>query len=95
MLGHSSLCEKTKMVYETLEDKQYNNPKTGVMSDTMIKLTGQKPRNNIQSHYGGSYSMTKRRTARLFSIRTIQKCQQKMSLCFISTDGASSCSSNG
>lgn len=30
------------MVYETLEDKQYNNPKTGVMSDTMIKLTGQK-----------------------------------------------------
>lgn len=23
--------EKQKMVYETLEDKQYNNPKTGVM----------------------------------------------------------------
>lgn len=34
--------EKQKMVYETLEDKQYNNPKTGVMSDSMIKLTGQK-----------------------------------------------------
>ena len=30
------------MVYEVVEDKRYNNPKTGVMSDTMIKLTGQK-----------------------------------------------------
>ena len=34
--------EKQRMVYEVVEDKRYNNPKTGVMSDTMIKLTGQK-----------------------------------------------------
>ncbi|GJG53129.1 hypothetical protein PRLR5064_23510 [Prevotella lacticifex] len=34
--------EKQRMVYEVVEDKRYNNPKTGVMSDTLIKLTGQK-----------------------------------------------------
>ena len=34
--------EKQRMVYEVVEDKRYNNPKTGVMSDTMIMLTGQK-----------------------------------------------------
>jgi hypothetical protein len=34
--------EKQRMVYEIVEDKRYNNPKTGVMSDTLIKLTGQK-----------------------------------------------------
>lgn len=32
--------EKRRMVYETVEDKNYNNPGTGVMSDTMIKFTG-------------------------------------------------------
>lgn len=34
--------EKRRMVYETVEDKNYNNPETGVMSDTMIKFTGVK-----------------------------------------------------
>ena len=29
--------EKQRMVYEVVEDKRYNNPKTGVMSDTLIK----------------------------------------------------------
>ena len=27
--------EKQRMVYEVVEDKRYNNPKTGVMSDTI------------------------------------------------------------
>lgn len=34
--------ERQRMVYEVLEDKQYYNPMTGVMADTMIKFTGQK-----------------------------------------------------
>ena len=32
--------EKHAMVYEVVEDKNYNNPQTGVMADQLIKFTG-------------------------------------------------------
>lgn len=34
--------EKRRMLYEVVQDKEYNNPDTGVMSDTLIKFTGLK-----------------------------------------------------
>lgn len=34
--------EKRRMAYEVVEDKKYNNPKTGVMADQRIKFTGYK-----------------------------------------------------
>lgn len=34
--------EKRRMVYEVVQDKEYNNPDTGVMSDALIKFTGLK-----------------------------------------------------
>ena len=32
--------EKHSMVYEVVDDKNYNNPKTGVMADQLIKFSG-------------------------------------------------------
>lgn len=34
--------EKRRMAYEVIQDKDYNNPETGVMADQVIKLTGYK-----------------------------------------------------
>ena len=34
--------EKHRMVYDVVEDKQYNNPSTGIMADQIIKFKGQK-----------------------------------------------------
>lgn len=34
--------EKHKMVYEVIDDKNYNNPNTGIMADQIIHLTGTK-----------------------------------------------------
>lgn len=34
--------EKHKMLFEVIQDKDYNNPKTGVMADQIIKFNGHK-----------------------------------------------------
>lgn len=34
--------EKRKMLHEVVEDKQYNNPQTGIMADQLVKFTGSK-----------------------------------------------------
>lgn len=36
------VSEKRRMAYEVVEDKNYNNLKTGVMADQRIKFTGYK-----------------------------------------------------
>ena len=37
--------EKHRMVYEVAEDRDYNNPLTGIMADQKIKFTGNKTKN--------------------------------------------------
>ena len=74
--------EKQRMVYEVVEDKRYNNPKTGVMSDTMIKLTGQKTKKQYLSHCGESYSMSKRRTVFVFYTNNIEVSAEDVALLY-------------
>ena len=38
--------EKHKMVFKVVEDKNYNNPETGVMADQIIKFAGNKTKKN-------------------------------------------------
>lgn len=38
--------EKHKMVFKVVQDKQYNNPETGVMADQIIRFKGHKTKKN-------------------------------------------------
>ena len=38
--------EKHKMVYEVVQDKDYNNAQTGVMADQIIRFKGNKTKSN-------------------------------------------------
>lgn len=87
--------EKHKMVYEVVEDKDYNNPQTGIMADQTIRFKGYKTKNNTPITSDVSFSMTMKGTEPLSSTRTILMLRQKTLPYSTNTDGVWNCSSNG
>lgn len=69
--------EKQRMVYEVVEDKRYNNPKTGVMSDTLIKLTGQKTKKQYSKPLRRIVFYDKEKNRTFVFTRTTLRCQRK------------------
>ena len=87
--------EKHKMVYEIVEDKDYNNPQTGIMADLTIRFKGHKTKKQYPSNLRRVVFYDHDGTEHLYSTQTIFMLRQKMSHCSINTDGVWNCSSNG
>ena len=51
--------EKQKMRFKIIEDKQYNNPVTGIMADQIVKFTGPKTKKKYPELYKKLIEMKK------------------------------------